>query len=83
MADPAQGRTIRLFLVDGKPTGIMTAEIGNWSGKIVIGGRADLPEIVRRPEAGKTGVYFWLARIQPCRNGSKCTSEKAIPLVIG
>jgi hypothetical protein len=58
MADPAQGRTIRIFLVDGKPTGILTAEIGNWSGKIVVGGRIDLPEIVRRSECGKTGIYF-------------------------
>jgi len=29
-----QGRTIRIYLVDGEPTGILTAEIINWTGKV-------------------------------------------------
>jgi len=28
-----KGRTIRIYLVDGVPTGILTAEIINWTGK--------------------------------------------------
>jgi len=27
-----QGRSIRLFLVDGSPNGLLTAEIMNWTG---------------------------------------------------
>ncbi|MBI3319214.1 MAG: hypothetical protein HYZ89_01315 [Candidatus Omnitrophica bacterium] len=26
------GRSVRIFLVDGTPQGIRTAEVGNWSG---------------------------------------------------
>jgi hypothetical protein len=32
MTDPTLGRSIRLFLVDGNPTGLITAEIINWTG---------------------------------------------------
>lgn len=31
-----QGKTIRIFLVDGSPTGVLTAEIINWPGKVVM-----------------------------------------------
>ena len=36
------GRTVRLYLADGAPTGIITAEIINWTGKAVSGPRARL-----------------------------------------
>ena len=29
-----QGRSIRLFLVDGTPNGLLTAEIMSWSGQV-------------------------------------------------
>ena len=29
------GKQVRLFLVDGKPGGLMTAEIGNWTGHVL------------------------------------------------
>jgi hypothetical protein len=56
--EPAKGRTIRLFLVDGAPTGILTAEIMNWTGKVVVAPRSRLPDLIVRPEARRTGVYF-------------------------
>lgn len=52
------GRSIRLFLVDGSPTGLMIAEIVNWTGKAVVIPRAALVEFLRRPEAQETGVYL-------------------------
>ncbi|MGL6160415.1 GIY-YIG nuclease family protein [Microbulbifer sp.] len=52
------GRSIRLFLVDGSPTGLLTAEIMNWTGHVLTGPRAKLGELVRRPEVARTGVYF-------------------------
>ncbi|WP_019628747.1 GIY-YIG nuclease family protein [Thioalkalivibrio sp. AKL10] len=53
-----QGRSIRLFLVDGTPHGLLTAEIMNWTGHVLTGPRGKLSELVQRPECGRTGVYF-------------------------
>ena len=52
------GRSIRLFLVDGSPNGLLTAEIMNWTGHVLMGPRSRLSELVQRPEVGRTGVYF-------------------------
>lgn len=52
------GRGIRLFLVDGSPNGLLTAEIMNWTGHALTGPRTKLTELVQRPECGRTGVYF-------------------------
>lgn len=53
-----QGRSIRLFLVDGTPNGLLTAEIMNWTGHVLTGPRSKLAELVQRPECVRTGVYF-------------------------
>ena len=54
----SQGRSIRLFLVDGSPNGLLTAEIMNWTGHVLTGPRTKLSELVQRPECGRTGIYF-------------------------
>lgn len=54
----SQGRSLRLFLVDGTPNGLLTAEIMNWTGHVLTGPRSKLPELVQRPECARTGVYF-------------------------
>ncbi|ALG69994.1 endonuclease [Azospirillum thiophilum] len=54
----ALGRSIRLFLADGVPGGIITAEIVNWTGHVMVAPRSRLPDLLRRSEAGRTGVYF-------------------------
>ena len=54
----SQGRSIRLFLVDGSPNGPLTAEIMNWTGHALTGPRTKLTELVQRPECGRTGIYF-------------------------
>ena len=53
-----QGRSIRLFLVDGTPNGLLAAEIMNWTGHVLTGPRSKLSELVQRPEVGRTGIYF-------------------------
>ena len=53
-----QGRSIRLFLVDGVPTGLRTAEIMNWTGHVLVAPRSQLPEALKRPEVVRTGIYF-------------------------
>lgn len=54
----SHGRGIRLFLVDGSPNGLLTAEIMNWTGHALTGPRTKLTELVQRPECVRTGVYF-------------------------
>jgi len=53
-----QGRTVRIFLVDGSPTGLVTAEIMNWTGHALLMPRSRLAEALNRPEATRTGVYL-------------------------
>ena len=52
------GRSVRLFLIDGNPTGLVTAEIINWSGHVLSGSRSNLPDFLQRPELDRTGIYF-------------------------
>ncbi len=53
-----KGRTIRLYLVDGTPTGILTAEIINWTGKLFVAPRSQLADLAKREEVRRTGVYL-------------------------
>jgi hypothetical protein len=55
---PNIGKNLRLFLVDGSPTGLITAEIMNWTGHVLVGPRAKVVELLQRPEASRTGVYL-------------------------
>ena len=41
------GKQIKLFLVDGTPGGLTTAEITNWTGHVLTGARSDLASIHR------------------------------------
>jgi len=52
------GRTVRLFLVDGSPTGLVTAEIMNWTGRVLVAPRSRIGEALKREESKGTGVYF-------------------------
>ncbi|WP_245429553.1 GIY-YIG nuclease family protein [Mesorhizobium sp. DCY119] len=52
------GRSVRLFLVDGNPSGIITAEVVNWTGHALVAPRSKLSDILTRSETQKTGVYF-------------------------
>jgi hypothetical protein len=54
------GRQIRIFLVDGTPGGLLTAEIMNWTGHVVAAPRSDLSALRKRDEAARTGVYVLL-----------------------
>lgn len=52
------GKTIRLYLVDGTPTGLQIVELSNWTGKAVVCQRTQLPQLAQRPEAKRTGIYI-------------------------
>lgn len=51
------GKTIRIHLVDGVPTGTLTAEIMNWTGHALVFPRAKLADVAKRPEVRRTGLY--------------------------
>lgn len=53
------GKTIKIYLPDGRPTGFKQVEIANWSGQALSFPRNRLSELTHwEPEAKKTGVYF-------------------------
>lgn len=54
------GKSVRLFLADGTPGGLLTAEIMNWTGHIVSAPRSDLAALLKRPEVSRTGIYILL-----------------------
>jgi predicted GIY-YIG superfamily endonuclease len=54
----AHGKSIKLFLTDGSPNGILTAEIINWTGHVLSAPRTKLSELIQREECARTGVYF-------------------------
>lgn len=53
-----KGRSIRVYLADGVPGGIVTAEIVNWTGHVMTAPRSRLPDLLKRAESDRTGVYF-------------------------
>ncbi len=53
----AFGRTIQLFLVDGKPTGLRKATIHGWTGLLFVSGASAFGDMTARDEVDRTGVY--------------------------
>ena len=51
------GKTIRIYLVDGKPSGILSAEIINWTGSVLVSPRSNLSDLAKREEVRRTGIY--------------------------
>ncbi|MDO6731153.1 GIY-YIG nuclease family protein [Marinovum sp. 2_MG-2023] len=46
-----------MYLVDGSASGIVTVEIGNWSGHILFSPRTRIETALARVEVSRTGVY--------------------------
>lgn len=53
-----RGRTLKLYLVDGTPSGVITAELGVSSVRAAVASRTALPDLIRRDEATRTGIYL-------------------------
>jgi hypothetical protein len=51
-----RGRTLKLYLADGTPSGVITAELGVSSLRAAAASRTALPDLIRREEATRTGV---------------------------
>lgn len=54
----SDGRSVRLFMVDGSVSGLMTAEIINWTGHALHAPRSRLSDVLGRNESEKTGLYM-------------------------
>lgn len=55
-------KTIKIYLVDGKPDGIKTAELSNWVGKAIAIPRNKLKDAKERTECNQPSVYFLFGR---------------------
>jgi hypothetical protein len=56
--DKSLGKTVRIFLADGKPSGLLIAEIMNWTGQVYLIPRSQLNELSKRDALKKTGLYI-------------------------
>lgn len=52
------GRTIQLFLVDGKSTGLRKATIHGWTGLLFVSGASAFGDLTTRVEVDRTGIYI-------------------------
>jgi hypothetical protein len=50
--------TIKIFLVQGDPKRLRTAELSNWTEKAVAGPRSEFDGVIGREESDTSGVYF-------------------------
>lgn len=54
------GKSLELYFIDGRPDGILTAEVFNWTGHVLMTPRTRISEALKRDEAAYTGVYLLL-----------------------
>ena len=55
---PNFGRTIQLFLVDGKPSGLRKATIHGWTGLLFVSGDSAFASMTAREEVDRPGIYI-------------------------
>jgi len=52
------GKTVRIYLADGSPTGIRHAEVVNWTGQAIVCPRARIGELANWMESQRPGIYL-------------------------
>lgn len=55
-----KGRSLELYFIEGKPDGMLTAEVFNWTGHVLFTPRTQISQALKRKEAGYTGIYLLL-----------------------
>lgn len=60
MISPANGRSLELHYINGQPDGMLTAEMFNWTGHVLMVPRTQLSQALARSETGYAGVYVLL-----------------------
>ncbi|NKN13965.1 GIY-YIG nuclease family protein [Rhizobium laguerreae] len=56
----SDGRSLELYFIDGKPDGMLTAEVFNWTGHLLMAPRTQLAQALARKEARHAGAYILL-----------------------
>ncbi|RVU07137.1 GIY-YIG nuclease family protein [Novosphingobium umbonatum] len=56
----AIGRSLELYYIDGRPDGMLTAEMFNWTGHVLMTPRTQIATALARPEASYAGIYLLL-----------------------
>lgn len=59
----AEGRSLELYFIDGRPDGMLTAEVFNWTGHVLVTPRTQITKDLARKEASYTGVYILLGEV--------------------
>lgn len=65
-------KQIKLFLIDGTPGGLTTAEITNWTGHVLTANRSELSGLYQREEATRTGAYLLLRDDEDAIGNTRC-----------
>lgn len=60
MTAGSEGRSLELYFINGKPDGMLTAEVFNWTGHVLMTPRTQITAALARREAKYTGVYLLL-----------------------
>ena len=58
MTGGAKSRSLELFFIEGRPDGMLTAEVFNWTGHVLMTPRTQFGEALKRTEAEYTGIYL-------------------------
>lgn len=51
------GRSMQLYFIDGRPDGMLTAEVFNWTGHVLMTPRTQISNALSRKHSKHTGVY--------------------------
>ena len=66
------GKQIKLFLADGTPGGVTTAEITSCTGHVLSTRRSDLADLLKRDEAQRAGAYLLLGDDEAAIENTRC-----------
>lgn len=56
-----RGQSLELFFIDGRPDGMLTAEVFNWTGHVLLTPRTQISDALKRQHVKeRTGVYILL-----------------------
>lgn len=59
-----EGRSLELYFIDGRPDGMLTAEVFNWTRHVLMTPRTQIGVALARKEARYTGVYLLLGELE-------------------
>jgi hypothetical protein len=60
----AIGRSLELYYIDGRPDGMLTAELFGWTGHVLMTPRTQIAAALARPEASYAGVYLLIGELE-------------------